>query len=70
VSEYWDDDEMLQCHNHCNWRGPAAELDNPEEDVYRCPKCGASTSMIMSAEPDHRDEYPEDGGRGGLTRVF
>jgi Zn finger protein HypA/HybF involved in hydrogenase expression len=55
MNEYWDDDEILQCYNYCDWRGTVAELDNPEEDVYRCPKCGGSTAMIMSAPTPARE---------------
>ena len=47
---FWEEGETLECHNHCDWVGTMADLDNPEEDVYLCPKCGASTDMIVSKE--------------------
>ena len=48
-TEYWEEDELLECHNHCDWTGTLGDLDNPSEDEYRCPKCGGSVDMIISA---------------------
>jgi hypothetical protein len=47
---YWEEDEVLGCYNHCDWVGTIADLYNPEEDIYKCPKCGGSTDMILSLD--------------------